>query len=122
MTGTVVGRQARMEVLFLLIGRPDMRIEFVIDTGFEGFLTLPPAAVAALGLPFVRSLIANLADGSAIRTDVHEATVRWHGGIRTVDVLSLGTRPLLGTLLLDGSEAWIQFVDGGHLTVDPLRP
>ena len=31
-------------------------IDAVIDTGFTGFLTLPPALVSELGLPFVTSI------------------------------------------------------------------
>ena len=38
--GTVVGLQARMSVLVRLEDKSDVEIEFVIDTGFEGFLTL----------------------------------------------------------------------------------
>ena len=38
-------------------------IEAVIDTGYNGFLTLPPVLVGALGLPFVTSGQAILADG-----------------------------------------------------------
>ena len=120
MTGSYAGHQARIELSFRLPNRPDLGIEFVIDTGFEGFLTLPPAAVSALGLPYVRTLIANLADGSSIRTDVHEATILWHGNEQVVDVLALGKRPLLGTMLMDGSEAVIQFTDGGLVAIDVL--
>ena len=75
MTGHVTGRQPRIEIPFHLAGRPQLRIEFVIDTGFEGFLTLPPAAIMTLGPSYVRTLIANLADGSSIRVDVYEATI-----------------------------------------------
>ena len=39
-------------------------IEAVIDTGYSGFLTLPPRLVAELGLPFVTSAQAILANGS----------------------------------------------------------
>ena len=38
----------------------------VVDIGFDGFLTLPPAVVAELGLPFVSIGRATLADGSEI--------------------------------------------------------
>ena len=40
-------------------------IDAVIDTGFNGFLTLPPALVAELGLPFLSHGGATLADGSS---------------------------------------------------------
>jgi len=52
--GTVIGLEARVNVTFRLPDRGDMQIEFVVDTGFAGALTLPPAAVEALGLTFFR--------------------------------------------------------------------
>ena len=42
-------------------------IEAVIDTGFNGFLTLPPALVSELGLPLVTRGTAFLADGEEVR-------------------------------------------------------
>jgi len=41
-------------------------IEAVVDTGFNGFFTLPAALVSQLGLPFVSIGRATLADGSKI--------------------------------------------------------
>ncbi len=39
-------------------------IDAVVDTGFNGYLTLPPALASALGLPFVTTNPAFLADGT----------------------------------------------------------
>ncbi len=73
--GSVVGLQAQISVIFCLPGSPSLEIKCVIDTGFEGFLTLPPAAVATLGLSYVTRINANLADNSNIATDVYLATI-----------------------------------------------
>jgi predicted aspartyl protease len=51
--GQVVELQARIGVIFRLPGQPDLEIECVVDTGFEGALTLPPAAVSALAVTLV---------------------------------------------------------------------
>ena len=120
MTGSVLGRHALLPVTFLLQGRPDLTIEFVVDTGFTYFLTLPPAAVAALGLPYLHDTPANLADDSTVAIAVHAATIVWNGVEREVRVLATGSRPLLGTALLDGQELVAQFKDGGLVTVDDL--
>ena len=40
------------------------RIRAVIDSGYDGCLTLPPALIAVLGLSWQRSSSAILADGS----------------------------------------------------------
>src|SRR5436309_2742387 len=48
MQGLVTGLQPRIDVGFRLLNRPDLTIEFVVDTGFEGALTLPPGALSLL--------------------------------------------------------------------------
>ena len=118
--GHVFGLQARVNVTFRVAGQPDFQVECVVDTGFEGALTLPPAAVAALGLPYLTDLIANLADNTAIRTDVHVATIVWNGMERDVAVLVLGGRPLVGTALLDGLHLEIDFTDGGGVVIEVI--
>ena len=115
--GRMDGLQAVVDITFRLPQRPDVKIEFVIDTGFEGALTLPPAAVEALGLPFLQEMNANLANDISVRTDVHVATIVWNEREVDVTVLAMGRRPLLGTALLEGSEFKAQFVDGGLVEI-----
>jgi clan AA aspartic protease len=103
-----------------LPNQPDTTIEFVIDTGFTGFLTLPPAAVAAMGLPFLYDIWVTLADGSSARLALREADILWDGSPRRVRVLATGQQPLLGTKLLDGYELVTQFTDGRLVTVEHL--
>ena len=45
-------------------------VEVVIDTGFNGFLTVPPVLVAALGLPWLCRQQGQLADGNVLVFDV----------------------------------------------------
>lgn len=120
MIGLVKAQQALIGVVFRSAGRNDLVLEFVIDTGFMGELTLSPAVVLALGLPFVRQITANLSDDSTIDVSVHAATILWDGHERDVGVLATGARPLLGTLLLDGYELNVQFADGGLVSVESL--
>lgn len=53
--------------------------EAIIDTGFTGFLTLPPARVAALGLSWLSRQSGILADGSVDIFDVYVASLDFHG-------------------------------------------
>jgi clan AA aspartic protease len=115
-----VGLQARVEVTFRPAGQPGLAIEFVVDTGFEGALALPSAAVAALGLPLHQSVISKLADGSRRMTDVYRATIEWDGTAVDVAVLALGDRPLLGTALLDGYNLSVDFVTGGDVRLQSV--
>ena len=120
MTGNVVNLHVLLSVVFRLPNQPNLTIEFVVDTGFTGFLTLPPAAVTAMELPFLHCIPADLADASTIELNVHAATIVWNGVERQVPVLALGRRPLLGTALLENCELVIHFVEGGLVTVDGL--
>ncbi|UFP93622.1 clan AA aspartic protease [Gloeobacter morelensis] len=116
--GHVVGLQMRVNVPFRLPAQPDVAIEFVIDTGFQGELTLPRAAVAALGLSAFQQIVANLADGRNVRTAAHLATILWDGVEREVAVLALGARPLLGTGLLQGYALHTRFIDGAAVIIE----
>src|SRR5687768_13692641 len=109
MIGRVSGRQARINVSFQLPAMPVLDVEFVIDTGFEGYLTLLPAALRAMGLPFDQQIETVLADGSRRLINAHRATILWHGQALEILVLAMGRRPLLGTLLLDGNDLSIRF-------------
>jgi clan AA aspartic protease len=119
-TGRVVGLQPRLGVTLVRDPGPNLEIEFVVDTGFEGTLTLPIAAVNALALPFYQSIPAHLADGSTCWAPVHVATILWDGAPVEVAVLAMGNRPLPGTLLLDGHDFTARFTDGGAIAVEPF--
>ena len=120
MTGRVFNRQLLVPVTFRLPGQPSFALEFVVDTGFVGYLTLPLSAVTALGLMYEFDMLANLADDSIVKLPVYKAIIVWNGAERPVRILAMGKRPLLGTALLDGCEMLSQFRDGGQLTVDEL--
>ena len=117
-TGTVT---ADLEPLLRLTvhdaGGTPHDLEAVVDTGFNGFLTLPPAVIAALGLPWLCRQQGQLADGSLLTFDVHVATVIWHGQPRGVEVEAADAQPLLGMAMMRGSELRIQVEAGGSVTI-----
>lgn len=118
--GTISNHRAYVN---LSIRTPDGReheIETVLDTGFTGVLTLPPAAVAALSLPYVGPQPARLADGSPVMLALHELTLLWDGEERPVEVLSMDGAPLIGMALLDGSDVHLQVTEGGLVSIEPL--
>ncbi len=120
MRGVTIRRQATLPVKFRLPGQPDLTPEFVVDTGFTEFLTLPPAAVAAMRLPFLYQRQVSLADDSVIGIAVHGATIVWNGIEREVRVVATGRRPLLGTAMLDDQELRAQFRESGLVSVEEL--
>jgi clan AA aspartic protease len=97
-----------------------LQIDTVIDTGFNGFLTLPSAVIASLGLTWLGRELGVLADGSTGLFDVYRATVVWDGNLRVVDVEAGDADPLLGMAMLEGHELRMQVVDGGAVTVVAL--
>lgn len=120
-TGIVTG--AREAVISLTVCGPngqEQESEAVIDTGFDGSLTLPPALITALGLPWRRRGRALLADGNESVFDIYEATVIWDGTARRVSVDEVDVMPLVGMALLYGYELTVQIVEGGKVLLKPL--
>lgn len=99
--GTVAGLEARINVVLCPPEQSEVEIECVIDTGFAGALTLPPDVIAALKLPYVTQISANLADDSNVMTRLYLAKIIWQGVEREAVVLAMGRRPLLGTALME---------------------
>ena len=60
-------------------------IEAVVDTGFSGFLTLPPGLVDELRLPFAYIGQAILANDAEVDFDVHYVTVLCDGEPREIE-------------------------------------
>jgi hypothetical protein len=119
--GTVVRLQAQIGIVLCLPGNPNIEIKCVVDTGFEGFLTLPPAAIDKLGLTYITRINANLADNSNVSTDVYLATILWNGIERDIPILAMGRRSLIGTALLQDYHLSIDFYEGGTVLVDAIE-
>ena len=92
-------------------------VEVVIDTGYNGFLTLPPALVAELGLPWVGPSQATLANGEVEIFGVHHVTVLWDGVPRDIEADVVGPTPLAGMLLLDDHNLHVDVKYGGRVVI-----
>jgi predicted aspartyl protease len=91
-----------------------------VDTGFTGYLVLPPALVGELGLLLRGSRDSFLADGSVVSLDAYRVGVEWDERVRVVSALAAEGGPLVGMSLLRGSEVRIEVVDGGEVVIRPL--
>ena len=96
-------------------------INAVVDTGFNGYLTLPAALIQELGLVWRRRGRAMLADGSDSVFDIYEAAVTWDGTSRRIAVDEVECDPLVGMSLLYGFELTVQVADGGQVVIRPLQ-
>lgn len=120
---TGVVRDDRQAIVHLMVRGPagqEQEIEAIIDTGFDGWLSLPSSLVVRLGLVWHRRGRALLADGSESVFDIYEATVDWDGEMRRIPVDEAETVPLLGMSLLEGYELTVQVQPGGNVTIRAL--
>jgi clan AA aspartic protease len=118
MTGTVnMDLEALLRVTLRDASDQAKDVEAVIDTGFNGFLTLPPTLIAVLGLPWLCRQQGQLADGSVQAFDVFVATVEWNGQPRSAEVEAIDAQPLIGMALMRGSELRIKVTPGGSITI-----
>jgi clan AA aspartic protease len=120
-TGTVtVGREAVLRLSVYDTGGQLQETDAVVDTGYDGWLTLPPHFIVALGLTWRRFGHAILADGSTILTNICEATVEWDGQQITLPVDEADVEPLVGMSLMYGYELVMPILDGATFTLRSL--
>jgi clan AA aspartic protease len=95
-------------------------IDVVIDTGFDGFLSLPSDIITRLDLPWTISNPATLGDGSETLFDFYAGTVIWDGQYRTIDIAESDTEPLLGMAMLYGYRLQVDTIEGGLVKIEAL--
>ena len=113
-------REATLRFVVRSANGQEHELEAVIDTGFTGFLTLPPSLIISLGLAWRGQAQAMLGDGSLHQFDVYVATVIWDGQARTVETDAADTTPLVGVGPLYGHDLRIQMIEGGTVTIEAL--
>lgn len=119
-TGTVQSDEARIRLKVIGKRGREQEIEAVIDSGYSGALTLPPALIAALGLRWQSVDRATLADGSTCVFQVYVGKLAWDGKVRRVLVDEAATEPLVGMRLLRGHELKIHVRARGKVTIRRL--
>ena len=92
----------------------------VVDTGFTGYLTLPPTVIAGLGLPFAGHQQIILGDGSVQVVEIYTGLVEWDGIDVLVTAESEEVEPLVGMALMDGYRLTVDNVGGGAVTLELL--
>ena len=111
--------QARV-ALFVSGPQGQQEVDFLLDTGFNEELMLPPGVITALNLSVVSRRFVRLADGSRVESPIYQAQVLWDGAARAVSILAGGSQPLLGMALCAKHNVNIDMVDGGRVAVTPL--
>lgn len=118
--GIVRGREPLIRLTVRGFRGRQQEVEAVVDTAYTGWLTSPPAAIAALNLRWQTFGRGILADGSVSTFDVYEAKVVWDGRVRPVFVDEFDATPLVGMALLRGHEYRMQVRARGKVTIKRL--
>ena len=122
MISGVVNHEREAIVGLTLLGnrKQHVRIKAVIDTGYDGWLLLPPSLIAELGYEWSTECRVVLADGTRTSFDVYRGTVLWDRRRRTISIDEADSSPLVGMKLLEGFELTIQARSGGSVTIRRL--
>ena len=120
-SGVVNGNlEATIRLRLRGLGGQEQEIDAVIDTGFNGFLTLSPALIRQLSLTHLGQSRALLANGQEELLDLYEVTLLWDGQWRTVETDAADTDALVGMLLLYRYSVHIEAVEGGQVVIAAL--
>jgi clan AA aspartic protease len=95
-------------------------ITAIIDTGYNGALSLPHATVIALALMPSAPRMVTLGDASQRVLDFYTANLHWGGQVRRIRSLCVEGSPLVGTVLLQGYKLEVDFTPGGAVALTPL--
>lgn len=88
-------------------------VSAVLDTGFNGHLTMPSKLIQTLALQPEGLETVTLADGTERELNSYKATILWQGRERTVPVYEAQGDPLIGVALIYGMVGTFHFSDGG---------
>lgn len=93
-------------------------VEFILDTGFDGELTVPQRILRELEVTRRSSSPVWLAGGIQRNAPQYEMVFEWNEEERVTEVLELEGHPLLGNLLLKDGQLHIDMTDGGEVLVE----
>jgi|SRR5215216_159810 len=122
LTGHINDRRDAVVLLDVLGGEDaSEQVEAVLDTGFDGDLTLPPEAIVGLRLKFQGARETMVGDGRIVPLRIYRARVSWDGRERPVQVLMVPRgKALFGMGLLWNHDVQLSIADGGSVTIEGL--
>jgi len=95
-------------------------VNAVLDTGFDGTITLPLSLIQEFNLEKKGSGQAFLADGGEIIFDFFEAIILWNDQQKRIFVDAAETAPLIGMSLLEGFNISIDVCNKGKVELNLL--
>ncbi|MDP6355829.1 MAG: clan AA aspartic protease [Planctomycetota bacterium] len=110
--------QAVVELTLVGPQNQPINVNAIIDTGFNGFLTLPLAQVRNLECEHIAKAEATLADGSTDAFELFLAEVIWDGRKRVVEADSSEGELLIGMAMMRGHDLSIRITDQGEAKIE----
>lgn len=110
--------EIRVPAIVLGSAGEELQIEAILDTGFNGALTLPMSVISALGLPWWLQDVLVLANGQIEEVDVYAATILWDGLEMDILVQAMESDSLLGMELLLGYDLRARIDVGGGVEIE----
>jgi len=89
--------------------------EAIIDTGFNGWLSLSPDLIDQLNLRWKRRGRALLGDGSECIFNVYEAVILWDGSPLRIPIDEADSEPLVGMSLMEGYQLIFHLIANSHI-------
>ncbi len=117
--GVFRAKMPRVEVE-LPTGGDTLTLEFILDTGFNGDLSLPLRVIGRLDADKQAPQVHQIASGEMIVSPSYRLTILWLGRVRTVEAIALEGNALLGTGLLLGTQITIDAVADGEVIIETL--
>ena len=113
-------RQAWVQLGVRSRGGYSRKIDAIVDTGFDGTLSLPPDIIRELNLESEAESDVVLATGATDRVNTWNGEVLWHGQTRSILILEASGPPLLGMELMEDSQLTMQPRINGHVLIERL--
>lgn len=93
-------------------------VELVLDTGFQGFLSLPRSILNRVGGVAVGEQVTRLANGSIDTVPEYRVLVDWDGEIREMEAIAYENNPLLGMMAVEGCHVDMEASEGGEVLIE----
>ncbi len=100
--------------------RGSVTVEYIVDTGFDGFLALPGRILNQLETEASGIRFWQRADGVEAACPAFSVSTESDEDEATVEALLLGGEPLLGTRFLQDQHLHAEMTEGGEIVVEPL--
>lgn len=95
-------------------------ISAVVDTGFNGFLTLPYTWLGRFRHAFTGTTRVELGDGRNVDMDMYYVHAHWEGRECEIVAITADGGPLLGMALLENHRLSIEIRDHGPVRIESL--